>query len=313
MNHPKIIPADQPDEPPIAAAARLTIDLDTAADDHPALSAEDLRVITGRILQVPNDLPEISADMHRLIDYIRYLERLRCDGCGSPLGYHNYAGHTLCGPCANGAVPEPERVTGRGIAFMAKVPTLNRGTVRVSDSSDAENDALWLVIGRALIEETTVNGNELQNTGSPAASTTLDIRDAMELARQILALAERRGYTYSDDSEENQPEDAAPDPTAPEPVIVPVPVPGPYPADVIDALTETAGWASRWAFEHRRAEDLNEQLGWVESVHYPYETPGDPHVKRRCRGCIAGYDPRTGQLLNAAWPCATERAKNGER
>lgn len=306
MNHPKTIPADQPDEPPIAAAARFTIDLDTAAEGHPALSAEQLDILVGRILHVPVDRPELRDDVERLIAYIRYLERLRCDGCGSPLGYHNHTGRTLCGPCANGIVPEPERVTERGITLMPKVRTLNGGTLRVSDSSDAERDALWFVIGRAVIEDAA-----LQNTGSPAASTTLDIRDAMELARYILALGERRGYTYGDGPEENQPE--PPDAPAPEPVIVPVPMPGPYPADVIEALAETAGWASRWAFEHRRAEDLNEQLGWVESVHQPYETPGDPHVKRRCRGCIAGYDPRTGQLLNAAWPCATERAKNGER
>jgi len=308
MNHPKAIPADQPDEPPIAVAARLTIDLDAAADDHPALSAEQLGIIGGRILHVPVDRPELRDDVARLMTYIRYLEKLRCDGCGDPLGYHNHTGRTLCGPCANGSVPEPEKVSVRGLAFMPKVRTLNGGGIAVHESSDAEHDALWLVIGGATIEEATLNGNELKGTAAPAASTTLDIRDAMELARQILALAERRGYTYSDDTEEHQPEPPAA--AAPDPVIVPVP--GPYPADVIDALTETAGWASRWAFEHRRADDLNEQLGWVESVHYPYETPGDPHVKRRCRGCIAGYDPRTGQLLNAAWPCATERAKNGE-
>lgn len=226
MNHPKTIPADQPDEPPIAVAARLTIDLDAAAD-HPALDPSVIDAIAADMIRVGNETgdPGVERGVRRLIAYIRYLERLRCDGCGTSLGYHNHAARTLCGPCANGA--EPEQVNGSG-------------------------------------------------------------------------------YT-----EEHQPEEPEEDAPAQEPIIVHVP--GPYPADAIDALAEAAGWASRWSFEHRRADDLNEQLGWVESVHYPYETPDDPHVKRRCRGCIAGYDPRTGQLLNAAWPCATERAKNGER
>ena len=51
------------------------------------------------------------------------------------------------------------------------------------------------------------------------------------------------------------------------------------------------------------------ELAAVDELHQPYDTPDDPHASRRCKGCIAGYDPRTGNLVRCAWPCPTKRAR----
>jgi hypothetical protein len=54
---------------------------------------------------------------------------------------------------------------------------------------------------------------------------------------------------------------------------------------------------------------LAASLAAVDELHQPYDTPDDPHASRRCKGCIAGYDPRTGDLVRCAWPCPTKRAR----
>lgn len=33
--------------------------------------------------------------------------------------------------------------------------------------------------------------------------------------------------------------------------------------------------------------------------------PGDEWAAVRCNACVAGYDPKDGQLVQAAWPCQT--------
>jgi hypothetical protein len=52
----------------------------------------------------------------------------------------------------------------------------------------------------------------------------------------------------------------------------------------------------------------NTILDRVKNLHQA--TPVDPgeardHVTHRCSTCVAGYDPATGRLVNAAWPCQT--------
>lgn len=47
------------------------------------------------------------------------------------------------------------------------------------------------------------------------------------------------------------------------------------------------------------------------ALHTRIETPDDPWVDYRCSSCIAGYDPATGELVKAAWPCASARILQG--
>ena len=59
------------------------------------------------------------------------------------------------------------------------------------------------------------------------------------------------------------------------------------------------------AFERCDAElqDAKAAIARVRQSHVPI--PGDQYAKQRCRACICGYDPKTGLLVHAAWPCST--------
>lgn len=72
------------------------------------------------------------------------------------------------------------------------------------------------------------------------------------------------------------------------------------------ASVEYGREAKRYAMEIGR---LKAELAAVDELHQPYDTPDDPHASRRCKGCIAGYDPRTGGLVHCAWPCPTKAAR----
>jgi chorismate mutase len=56
---------------------------------------------------------------------------------------------------------------------------------------------------------------------------------------------------------------------------------------------------------------LAAQVARVRERHTPYDTPNDV-VAQRCRGCIAGYNPQDGALVNCAYPCPTIRALDGD-
>lgn len=83
----------------------------------------------------------------------------------------------------------------------------------------------------------------------------------------------------------------------------------PYDIDTVGALGEAASWARRWSTERQRADGLAAELERIDALHAPYI---DEHGINRCRGCIAGYDPRTGQLTHCKYPCPTARARGGE-
>jgi len=77
----------------------------------------------------------------------------------------------------------------------------------------------------------------------------------------------------------------------------------------VDALTEAAGWAQRWAAERQRADAIAAELARIDALHVPYV---DEDGRTRCRGCIAGYDRATGHLVHCAYPCPTIQARRGE-
>lgn len=283
--------------------------------DHPALTEMDIDTIVGDILNLSEDMPVTRAGLNRLTGYIAYLERLRCASCSTSLGYHNYAGNTLCGPCANGEEPEPEEVSDRGLAYMPPVRGLDGSFLRVYDSSNAETDAVWLnLIGGQ--HSTTAAGDEDQ------ATTEMDMREAIVLAYRIAVLARRRGYDIPallgeaaalDTEPEPAEEDNQTAPAAAAPTIERAadcaPADAAYGADTVGALGEAAGWAARWSTAHRYAERLAAELVRIDALHVPY-TAADGRT--RCQGCIAGYDPATGQLVHCAYPCPTVRARRGE-
>lgn len=57
----------------------------------------------------------------------------------------------------------------------------------------------------------------------------------------------------------------------------------------------------------REAANLRRAVAEVNRLHQPYHADD----RRRCCHCIAGYDPKTGELVNAAWPCQTRQAMDG--
>ena len=194
---------------PIAPAGPAN-DATAEPDTHPALSLHDIKTIVEDTVGFGGDhRNRIREGMKRLTDYIKYLEQLRCDGCTASLGYHNYQGRTLCGPCANGTEPDAEPV------LEAATPIIDT--------------AAW--------------------------ST------------------ERPG-------------------------------PGRY-----DIGADGALWVERWSAERHYSDHLAAELARIGALHTPYT---DEHGATRCRGCIAGYDTRIGQLTHCAWPCPTERARTGE-
>lgn len=44
-------------------------------------------------------------------------------------------------------------------------------------------------------------------------------------------------------------------------------------------------------------------IATLAELHQPVERT-EP-TRQACGSCVAGYDPRTGELVNAAWPCQT--------
>lgn len=286
--------------PPIGTAVhldmneRLTIPIAPAAaepeeEPHPALNPTDIETIVGSLLNASSDRPVTRAELDRLTAYIAYLERLRCDQCAGPLGYHNYAGRSLCGPCANGAEPDSV-VSGRGLRYMEDVADRG-GSVSVHDSSNAERDAVWLhIVGGEHV--TTVEHDEEK------ASLELGIHAAVTLAHSLAALVLARGYSLPALLEALT---AEPEPEEP---AAPAVVGGRY-----DIGADGALWVERWSAERHYSDQLAAELARVGALHTPYI---DEHGRTRCRGCIAGYDTRTGQLTHCAWPCPTERARTGE-
>lgn len=284
--------------------------IEVAADPEPVLSFGDVETIVGDLINNARDRGYAATQLNQLTRYIAYLQRLRCGECGSSLGYSNFRGHTLCGSCANGETPAPLAVNEeRNLAAMAPVPTLNGGTVQVQDSGDGEYDAVWLTLRNAVIEDGERHG------AKTAARGTLDIRDALQVARDIMALAQRCGYIittmpepelipYRDSDDVEEEDDGIPEehrsPVDPRAVAVP----GRYGIDA-----DGAEWVSRWAAERQYTETLTAELSRVGHLHGPYV---DEDGVLRCRGCIAGYDPRTGNLTNCKWPCPTDRARKGE-
>ena len=50
---------------------------------------------------------------------------------------------------------------------------------------------------------------------------------------------------------------------------------------------------------------MQRQLSAVRDLHVPFDAPDG---RRCCCDCIAGYDPRTGDLVHSMYPCRTARA-----
>lgn len=55
------------------------------------------------------------------------------------------------------------------------------------------------------------------------------------------------------------------------------------------------------------AEALATKINAVEKLHTPMRTQG----KLRCKACIAGYYPKTGDLVHTPWPCRTIKVLDG--
>lgn len=189
-----------------------------------------------------------------------------------------------------------------GATAMPFVHGLDGSSIQVSDA--AEPDAMWLrLIGAH--HNTTPAGDEEH------ATAKLNVREAVALAHCIVVLARRRGFDIPDTLAEA----SALDYEARKRWAIPYPDPEPeadgepYDTDTVGALGEAATWARRWATEHGRADGLAAELARVDALHVPYI---DEHGTKRCRGCIAGYDPRTRELTNCVYPCPTTRARAGE-
>jgi hypothetical protein len=197
-----------------------------------------------------------------------------------------------------------------GLTAMPYVHGLDGSSIQVSDA--AEPDGMWfrLIGGR---DYATPAGDEEHTTAK------FDIREAVVLAHCIIVLARRRGYNIPDTlseasalAHEERKRWAEPDPgPEPGPVDVePEADPGePYDIDTVGALGEAATWARRWSTERQRADGLAAELERIDALHAPYI---DEHGNKRCRGCIAGYDPRTRELTHCAYPCPTAMARAGQ-
>lgn len=192
-----------------------------------------------------------------------------------------------------------EHINDHGVTAMPFVHGLDGSSIQVSDA--VEPDAMWLrLIGAH--HNTTPAGDEEH------ATAKLNVREAVVLAHCIIVLARRRGYDIPDTLAEAAALDhearqrwAEPEPDADDAA--------PYDIDTVGALGEAATWARRWATERARADALAAELARVDALHTVYV---DEHGTKRCRGCIAGYDPRTRELTHCAHPCPTSRARGGE-
>jgi hypothetical protein len=198
-----------------------------------------------------------------------------------------------------------EHIGEHSLTAMPFVHGVDGSSIQVSDA--AEPDAMWFkLIGGVLT--TTPAGDEQQ------ASAKFDMREAVVLAHCIVVLARRRGYDIPDTlaeasalAYEERQRWADPEPEADELG---------YDTDIVGAFAEAASWAHRWTTERQRTErvaaelfEASAELARIEALHTPYT---DEHGRKRCRGCIAGYDPATRQLTHCAWPCPTEQARRGE-
>lgn len=180
---------------------------------------------------------------------------------------------------------------------MPSVHGLDGSSIQVSLTGAPDGMRLNLIGG---VHTTTAVGDHEQ------AMARIGIREAVVLAHCIVVLARRRGYDIPDtlaeaaalDHEERQ-RWAEPDADTGEA----------YDTDTVGALGEAATWARRWSTERDRADALAAELARVDALHVPYV---DEHGTRRCRGCIAGYDPHTRDLTHCAYPCPTARARGGE-
>jgi hypothetical protein len=191
-----------------------------------------------------------------------------------------------------------------GLTAMPYVHGLDGASIQVSDA--AEPDGMWFrLIGGH--HNTTPAGDEEHTTAK------FDIREAVVLAHCIIVLARRRGYNIPDTlaeasalAHEERKRWAEPEP---EPELRAVGDGESYDIDTVGALGEAATWARRWSTERQRADGLAAELERIDALHAPYT---DEHGAKRCRGCIAGYDPRTRELTHCAYPCPTARARGGE-
>lgn len=193
-----------------------------------------------------------------------------------------------------------------GSTVMPFVYGLDGSSIQVSDAGAA--NAMWFrLIGGH--HNTTPAGDEEHTTAQ------FDIREAVVLAHCIVVLARRRGYNIPDTlaeasalAHEERKRWAEPEPE-PELQAAADAFGELYGIDTVGALAEAAAWARRWSTERQRADGLAAELERIDALHAPYI---DEHGVKRCRGCIAGYDPRTGQLTHCAYPCPTARARGGE-
>jgi hypothetical protein len=192
------------------------------------------------------------------------------------------------------------------VTAMPYVHGLDGASIQVSDA--AEPDGMWFrLIGGH--HNTTPAGDEEHTTAK------FDIREAVVLAHCIIVLARRRGYNIPDTlseasalAHEERKRWAEPDPE-PELQAASDADGEPYDIDTVGALGEAATWARRWSTERQRADGLAAELERIDALHAPYI---DEHGNKRCRGCIAGYDPRTRELTHCAYPCPTAMARAGQ-
>lgn len=197
-----------------------------------------------------------------------------------------------------------EHIGERGITAMPFVHGVDGSSIQVSDA--AEPDGMWFrLIGGH--HNTTPAGDEEHTTAK------FDIREAVVLAHCIVVLARRRGYDIPDTLAEASAlayeERQRWADSEPEPELQAAADGEPYDIDTVGALGEAAAWARRWSTERQRADGLAAELERIDALHVPYI---DEHGTKRCRGCIAGYDPRTRDLTHCKYPCPTARARGGE-
>lgn len=250
--------------------------------DHPALSLEDIATLTGNIVNVSADRPTTRADLDKLTAYIEYLSRMGCDGgCGRRVAYINANGYLLCWPCADGKTPAAAELDDNAERYHH----IAAAAEWLDENGNPDGEATTALIADvlAVVGENTELAHSDRVRAIAAHAAGLECVTCKPPAHAAHLLEPL------DDAE-------------------PEPEPDPYP-DAVAGLAEAASWAQRWAHERGRANAYAAALARVDGLHQPYT---DEAGRERCRGCIAGYDPATGELTQCAWPCPTEQARRGE-
>lgn len=82
-----------------------------------------------------------------------------------------------------------------------------------------------------------------------------------------------------------------------------------------DPYTEACENARVWRAVQYALDAVEHDLvavAQLRAAHIPVPNTDDTGVDRRCSLCVAGYDPKTNDLVFCAWPCPTVAIIDGE-